>query len=185
MDTLTQAPCVACVSRLYGSFTTVEIDGSTYRVCDHCLLDADGPGKFEGCRDDLPLALALYALRRDGAYDSELSDDSLSVARFERYLLIEDSQGFVEVREFAGSTTAQAEMDGYEDDGLGASEDDAWLSYQNGGIAVSFAGKHVGTYERESRARAAVSLAMRKQGYYPNVWLAGEHGPGIRRIDVW
>jgi hypothetical protein len=76
-------------------------------------------------------------------------------------------------------------MDEFEDDGFGAQEDDGWISCDRGGYFASLGGKRLGTFERLSRAKAAISLEMRRSGYYPNVFLSGEHGPTVRRIDVW
>lgn len=188
LDTLTAPACLIDDNRSYASHETVEVEGQTFIVCDSCLENHRGPGKFEGEAGDdqsLALALVLHALAAEGWVDEALADESGSVSRIGRYLLVEDDRGFVEVRTFDSPEAAQRELDGYEDDGLGASEDDAWISSGTRGWEVSFAGKFIGTFKRESRARAAVSLEMRKSGYYPNVWLAGEHGPSVRRIDVW
>jgi hypothetical protein len=187
-ETLTTEPCTIDGNRTYVTHEVVTVDGENYLVCDSCLDAHRGPGKFEGeTQDDetLALALVLHALTLDGLTDAWLSDESGSVSRIGKYLLVEDGRGFVEVRTFADADAAQRELNGYEDDGLGASEDDAWISYSHGGIEVSFAGKYIGRFERLTRAQAAVSLEMRKSGYFPNVWLAGEHGPTVRRIDVW
>src|SRR5262252_1381285 len=115
METLTQIPCVACDSRAYGSYETVGIQGQAYRVCDHCLLNADGPGKFEACRDELALALTLYALSLNGWTDYTLTDEYAgSISQIDRYLLVEDERGFIEVREFVNGDVALRELYGYE-----------------------------------------------------------------------
>jgi hypothetical protein len=73
----------------------------------------------------------------------------------------------------------------YETVTVGADESDAYINYGRQGLEVSFDGKYIGRYETLRRAQAKVSLLMREHGYFPNVWLTGEHGPTIRRIDVW
>jgi hypothetical protein len=189
MTTTTIAPrvCDACAKRP-DSFEEVKLDGRTFRVCSDCLAQAEGPGRYDEIHeDDLPLAVALYAVALQGGGDWSLSDEwgSGSATKFGRVILVQDERGQLDLREFADAAAAEREMNSWEDDGMGASQDDAWISYTNRGIEVSFAGKHIGTFDRLTRAQACVSLAMRKEGYFPNVWVSGEHGPTVRRIDVW
>lgn len=188
METLTAIPCRVCESRAYVGHEDVTVGDEPYRVCDVCLADNSGPGKFEGNHSDyeLALALVLYALVLDGDMgDHSLIDESESAYQFGNLILVQDSQGFTDVREFSDAAAATREMDGWEDDGMGAHEDDGWISYESNGIHASLSGTHLGTFTRLSRAKAAISLEMRKTGYYPNVFLSGEHGPTVRRIDVW
>jgi hypothetical protein len=67
---------------------------------------------------------------------------------------------------------------------VGADEYDAYISWSRRGYEVSFEGKHVGTFETERRARAAVSVEMRRSGYFPNVYVVSDHG-NLHRIEVW
>ena len=163
----------------------VTVEPETFYVCEACIEQHAGPGKFEGNGDDLALALVLHALMLDSGEDHFLSDESGYMGQFGRFVLTVDDRGFVSAEEFASPEKAEARLNDAEDDGFGASEDDAWISLERGGYHVSFAAKSIGTFETERRARAAVSVEMRRTGYYPNVFLAGEHGPTVRRIDVW
>ena len=155
-------------------------------VCRFCISAADGPGRFEGNGDSLGLALVLDALSGISAEDHFLTDESYGyVGQFGRHLLVQDDRGFIEARSFASPEAAEREMNGYEDTGFGASEDDGWISYEPNGIYASLSGERLGRFDTLRRAQAAISVAMRKQGYYPNVFVSGEHGPSVRRIDVW
>jgi hypothetical protein len=166
--------------------TAVEVEGETYYVSHAAIEDASGPGRWQGeTGEQLALGLVLEHLDQDGGADWTLSDESGYCAQIDRHLLLQDSSGFMEVRSFATAALAEKEMSSYEDQGMGASEDDAYISYENNGIGVSFGGKHIGRFNTLRRAKACVSVEMRKSGYYPNVFLCGEHGPTIRRIDVW
>jgi len=189
METLTATPCVNCESRSYVEHVDVKIAGELYRVCDVCLADHDGPGKFEQVRHDdetLATALALYALDLAGSSEDFLSDEwNGHASRIGAFVLTVDGQGFVNFEEFDSEELASKWLYSLEDDGFGASEDDAFISYESNGIYASFGGKSLGRFERFTRAKAAISVEMRRQGYFPNVFVSGEHGPGVRRIDVW
>lgn len=188
MTTTTTAPhCAGCETLwAYDALEPVTIGEDVFYACPGCMDELEGPGKHEGIgEDDYALVVVLEYLRGISMEDHWLADESGYVGVFERHLLVEDSQGFVDVRTFTDHQAAMREINSYEDDGMGASEDDAYIAYERNGLYVSFAGKTVGTYETLRRAMAAVSVEMRRQGYFPNVWLTGEHGPTIRRIDVW
>jgi len=136
--------------------------------------------------DDMRLALTLEYLAGISGEDHMLTDDYYGYAsQFDRYIMLVDERGSVEVREYRDSDAAGREMDSFEDGGFGASEHDAWISSEIRGYSVSFDSKYIGTYPTLRRAQAKVSLLMRETGYYPNVFLAGEHGPSVRRISVW
>jgi hypothetical protein len=156
-----------------------------FYVCEDCIPEP-GPGRYQGMsEDDYPLAVALEALASGSFEDHFLSSDCEYAGQFGQHILYTDSQGFVTVETFSDSDQARLEMDRLEDNGMGADEDDAYIGYSHGRLEVSFDGKHIGTFTRLGRAKACVSLEMRKSGYFPNVWLTGEHGPTIRRIEVW
>jgi len=181
---ITPRKCVACDAwRAESETEAVTLDPDTLYVCDQCVEDAEGPGRFERSAD--ALTLALHSLSLDGE-DFFLTDDWQGyIGQFGRHVLTIDHDGFVESQSFTTPEKAYAWIAGVERDGFGANEDDAWISYEPRGLEVSFAGEHIGTFKTLRRARAAVSVEMRKQGYFPNVWLAGEHGPSVRMIDVW
>jgi hypothetical protein len=189
MNTLTATPCKVCESRAYVEHVDVTIDADVFRVCDVCLADHDGPGKFEGPARDgdeqLALALVLQSLDLDGCADHFLSDESGYAAAIDRFILTIDSSGFVDVQEYVDSAVALDRMNDFEGDGFGAQGDDGWISCERGGYFASLGGKRLGTFERLTRAQAAISLEMRRSGYFPNVFLAGEHGHSVRRVDVW
>ena len=164
---------------------TVAIGGDTFYVCDICRNHLAGPGKHQAvAEDDRALCIVLYHLYLNDSLDHWLTDENYGFAGIaDRFMLLEDSSGFVEVRTFASADAAMREMNSFEDDGFGASEWDAWISEDRGGYAVSFDGKYVDTYPRLNRAKAKVALLMRDSGYFPNVFLQGERG-SVRRIDV-
>lgn len=58
-------------------------------------------------------------------------------------------------------------------------EDDAYL-WPTGPLgsrtSASFAGKYLGEFKTERRARAAVRLAMTREQFWPNVWTVSDHG---------
>lgn len=181
--------CVTCrKQRRPLDCEAVTIGSDTSFVCHFCIDEtASMPGRMEGIHEsDLPLALVLDYLAGISMEDYFLSDEGWGYAGvFDRHILTIDCRGFYDVTSFQTHDLAMREVNAMEDDGMGASDEDAYISYGNHGIEVSLAGKHLGTFTTERRARAAVSVAMRKEGFYPNVWLTGEHGPTIRRIEVW
>jgi hypothetical protein len=160
--------------------------------CRDCALDHNGRGKFEAYSDSgddpdlqpLGIALILYSLAMSGMADDSCGNEWEHLDRIENFLLFSDSQGFVRFDEFDSAAKAETDFDSYYSDGLGANEDDAYVSFERGEWNASFAGKHLGSYPRESRAKAAISLEMRKSGYYPNVWYS-DQGGGISLISVW
>ena len=183
---ITSHQCVQCDQfKASRHLDVVQIGADTYYVCETCS-DLSGPGKYQAVDEsDWALCVVLEWLAGVSSMDHWLSDESGYAGVSDRYMLIEDDRGFVEVREFTSVDAAMREMNSFEDDGFGASDMDAYISCDRNGYGVSFDGKFVGTYGTERRARAKVSLLMRETGYYPNVYLTGEHGPTIRRIEVW
>lgn len=179
--------CVTC-EKWYGEkhTETTVIDDEGFHVCENCIADLAGPGKHEGVHEnERGLCLVLESIIGHDGQDHWLSDEWNGwVGVIGRYVYLEDSRGFVEVREYSDKESAAKYVDSLERDGFGASEDDAWINSEYRGYSVSFSGKHIDTYDSLRRARAAVSLEMRRSGYYPNVWLAGERG-NVQMIEVW
>jgi hypothetical protein len=164
----------------------VTVGADTFAVCEGCASAYESPGRGEGINeDDRALAAVLEHLAGISMEDHWLADESGYVGVFDRYLLVTDDRGFVDVRTYADHAAAMREIDSYEDNGLGADEHDAWISSEYAGYGVSFDGKYVGKYESLRRAQACVSVLMRKHGYFPNVWLDNGGSSGIRRITVW
>lgn len=157
-----------------------EADTAPAYACAQCIEDHDAPGKFEALRHDrraLGVALILNAWSLDGAEDDRMYSEGWgSCERLGRFLLMTDSSGFVTIEEHDTDAKAEEEFTRYYVQGWGASEDDAYISDDRDGYAVSFEGRHLGTFERETRARAAISLEMRRTGYYPDVWHVNERG---------
>lgn len=166
--------------------------------CQVCHDAHDSPGKFSQARgfhrSELGKALILYSWSGDCSYQ----DDSMSnegwgyCGRFGRYLLFEDTSGFVTFEEFDSDEKANKRFDELYCAGMGASEDDFYIQAGRNGIEVwqSYKQIHVWPsrneeYVTERRALAAVSLEMRKQGYYPNVWICGERGDMRLAKGVW
>lgn len=180
--------CIVCEgSRPEWAYQAVTVGDDSYTVCEGCANEYAGPGRGEGIDDDdRPLAAVLEHFAGLGMEDHMLADGSGYAGQFSEHILIVDDRGFVDVRTFPNADAARREMDSFENDGMGASEDDAYIRYDGSrGLSVSFAGKFIGSYPTLRRAKACVSVLMRREGYYPNVWLTHEHGPTIRRISVW
>lgn len=187
MQVVTSHKCVACDSFHADSrLEPVTVGSDVFYACESCESCMDGPGKHEGVDEsDRALCVVLEHLAGISWEDYWLSDDYQGyVGVFDRFMLVEDERGFVDVRTFADADSAMRECNSFEDRGFGADENDAYIGISNRGYEVSFDGKYVDTYPRLNRAMAKVSLLMRDSGYYPNVFLTGEHGPTIRRIDV-
>ena len=113
------------------------------------------------------------ALEADRTNYSALSGESFS--QIGRRVLAEDSQGFVELLDFATA----AEADAWMDDHIMFEEGDAWIEYQRDGrwhVSCDDIGSRVFArdgYPSERRARAALRLATYHAGIYPNVWVEG------------
>jgi len=162
--------------------------------CARCVDDNSGRGKFEGnssSRGDLGKALILYAWCMMSSEDDFMSSEGYGYCGlFGRYLLFEDTSGFVTFSDEGTPEKAQSEFDRLYKDGMGASEDDAYISCDMGRWYVSFGGKELKVWPNrmgeltERRCLAAISLEMRRTGFYPNVW--EEYGYGVRLVDrVW
>lgn len=178
--------CVGCGWLKPASFLDeVTVGADTFYVCGPCQNNLAGPGKHELVHEsDRALCVVLEHLASESGEDWMLTDEWQGYAgQFDRYVLLEDSRGFVEVREYDDAATATREMQDWEDEGFGASEWDAWISEDRGGYAVTFEGKYVDTFPRLNRAKAKVSLLMRDSGYYPNAFLQDARGT-VRRVDV-
>lgn len=156
-------------------------------ACAECVHEHDGAGAFEGLHgSELGKLLILDAWSGDGSYEDDhmASDGWGYCARIGRYLYMHDTQGFRSFQEHATVALADAEFTRLYLDGWGACEDDAYITDDRDGYAVSFEGKYLGTFPRYNRARAAISLAMRKGGFFPSVWHCTERG-GITNVEVW
>lgn len=166
----------------------IKEDENAAYACADCVLDHSGRGKFEAAgstRGDIGKALILYACSMDGMEDDRMYQEGWGYcAIIGRFLLMEDDRGFVTFEEFESDDKAWEKFDRYYSSGWGAQDDDAYISDERGGYSVSFNGKYIGTFERYNRARAAVSLEMRKSGFYPSVWHVEERGD-ISNVSVW
>ena len=187
MQVVTSHQCVSCEKfRANRQLEPVVVGTETFYACDACVDALAGPGKHEGVDEsDRALCLVLGHLAGISFMDHWLTDDySGYVGVVDRFMLVEDERGFVDVRTFKSADEAMRELNSFEDDGFGASEWDGWISSERNGYAVSLDGKTIGTYPRLNRALAAMAIAQRDAGYYPNTFLSGEHGPSVRRIEV-
>lgn len=170
--------------------------GDPGHCCIYCVRDNDGLGKFESYKthgdepdySELGTALILHAWASEA--DDFMSPEWGYLAMFQTghlqggYIYIEDDRGFVTFDEYTSAKSLQKAWDDLYDSGAGATEDDAYISWHRGEYSVSFSGSHLGNYETERRARAAVSLEMRKTGFYPSVWTVSDHG-NLCPISVW
>ena len=171
--------------------------------CLPCAEANNHPGKFEkysdNCGDgepylgDMGKALILYHWMLDSGEDNFMSNQGWGYCgQFGKYLLTEDTNGFVEFEEFDDAAAAQKKFDALYDDGWGASEDDIYVTHYNGKWKAWVCGKEIHVYENHagevtrSRVLAAISLHMRKTGYFPSIWEEHERG-GLTNIgaEVW
>jgi hypothetical protein len=164
--------------------------------CALCVEAHDSPGKFEanrGSRGDLAKALILYAWMLDSGEDDFMSSDGYGYCgRFGQYLLFEDERGSVSFWDEGTPEKAQKEFDRLHDDGMGAQEDDFYIQSGRNGYEVWQGHKEIHVwpsrnedYVTERRARAAISLEMRRTGCFPNVWNVGERGDVSPAKDIW
>ena len=159
---------------------------------DWCCLDCaeahNGPGKFEAYRDDLGSlgkCLILNTWSLDGDEDEYMSSEGWGYCgRFENYLLYHDTSGFVTYDEFDTVDEAVHSYLSIFEDGMGASEFDAYVFDERGKYGASLEGKHLGVYDTRRRAVAAVRLECMRTGYYPNLWYEGERG-NMMLIHDW
>ena len=165
--------------------------------CKLCHDAHNGPGKFEACigsnRSELGKALILYSWSLDSSEDDYMSNDGWGYCgRFGQYLLFEDTRGAVSYWDEGTEEKADKEFQRLYRDGWGSSEDDAYISQERyGRWYVTMGGKEINVWENKlgevtaRRCIAAVSLEMRKQGYYPNVWIVNERGDLQLAERVW
>lgn len=101
-----------------------------------------------------------------------------------RFLLFATDHSGWEYDEFRSAEDAARRYESLFADGMGVNEYDAFITDDRGGYAVSFDGKYLDTFETEHRARAAVSVAMRKENYFPRVWRVNDRG-NVHLTEVW
>lgn len=171
---LNPAYCVVC-STWKNPADMVAGIGTDYACSDCVEPNVLSYGRFDAYRCD-PISMAkvmiLSELDMNSAADDYMGNtDSLYVARFGCFLLYRDSQGFVTFDELANVEAAEKEYQSLYESGYGADEFDAFIFYDRNGIALSVEGKHIGTYPRMTRARAAMRLYATTHGYYPPLWL--------------
>ena len=165
-------------------------DGADGKCCYACLEPVKRFGKFQAYSNDpdsLATALILYSWSMDSSSDDVMGNtDSYGYfERFGNFITCHDSQGFFTYEEFSSVESAEKEWNRYSENGASADEYDAYIEFQwNSGYSVSFNAEHLGNFDTERRARAAVSVEMRKTGYYPSVWIVSDHG-NIHSTSVW
>jgi hypothetical protein len=180
--------CKVCDRKSLRSVHVPKIDGESYKCCHTCVEEHDHPGKFEAHRGDeekMALALVLESLWRDGCEDEFMWNEGWgSIAMIDRFLIWEDTSGFVDFEEFDDVAKAQKRFDRYFEEGWGADENDAYIyhDYYRGWKAV-FEGKELNVWTNNydegitrRRCLARIRLEMIRTGYYPNVWEEGYHG---------
>lgn len=174
-----------------------EIAGES--CCMPCAVANNHPGKFqqysssdeeaflEHCAEGMGKALILYEWAMNGSEDESMGPEGWGrTTRFDNYLLNESEHGFVDFDEYKTVEEAQKEYEKLYKDGWGQDENDIYLSFERGEWRA-FDGesqKVIPVWPRShgedridrNRMRAAISLYMRKNGYYPNVWEVNERG---------
>lgn len=156
----------------------LELEGDS--VCRQCVGDADSPGRYQAHRHDvesLATVLLLEAWSMISAEDDFMSNEGWGyLARFGRYLYNVDTSGFHSFEEFADDIAADKRFQELYSDGWGASEDDATVEFSRGEYVLHVGYEHIGSYPRETRARAAMRLWSERNGFFPNLWRVGERG---------
>lgn len=173
------------------------------RCCMVCANDHNHSGKFEryACSDPqyfdaeaMGKALLYYAFLGSGDEDDAMSNEGWGYcARFENVLVFEDTQGFVTYDEFKDTEAAEKKFNEYYIDGWGAQEDDIYITHEMyRGWQAWESGKQIHVWARRNeeypdrrRVLAAISLHMRKTGYFPNVWEETHHGIKHIGTEVW
>jgi hypothetical protein len=167
--------------------------------CVPCAVAHNHPGKFEKWSyreledfrnhgmEDMGKALILYAWSLDSGEDNHMSNEGWGYCgMFGKFLLTENTQGFIDFDEYKDVSEAQAEFDRLYSDGWGADESDYYLQFDNRrGRYTAYdgdAGKEIEVWEDahgeigRRRALASISRHMRKTGYFPSIWEVGERG---------
>lgn len=196
--------CIVCDKQTV-SAKAAEIEDAA--CCMTCAESHNGPGKFEQysarepedfrkyCAEAMGKALILYTWSLDSSWDDYMWQEGWgTVIQFGLYVLQEDDRGFVTFEEFDSAEKLQKQWDEWYSNGWGASEDDYYVQHDyHTGWEVYVAGKKIHLYPSPTeeavtrrRALAAVSLEMRRSGFYGSVWETGERGD-IREIskEVW
>lgn len=151
-------------------------------MCDSCVQEAEESRKY-----DSPLALLLWTVDQNGFADDFMGDtDGYGYfAQVGDYIMSVDSQGFVCAEGPYDPERMERKWDRYYSDGAGMSYGDYLVSYGWRNGYTAYAGsRDLGTYERESRALAAVSLEARRSGYYGPCWRVGERGD-VSLVHYW
>jgi hypothetical protein len=166
----------------------------TEGICQTCIDNACGPGKYEsyGKNDEhLAEALMLEAWSLRSMDDEYMASNGDYCGRFDNYLLIIDDRGFVTYERYDTTEEAQKTYDRYFASGWGADEDDIYVSYEGArGVEIYCEGKQIPCRPNanhrisENRIDAAINLHMAKWGYYPNVWNSDRGGYSLRKIKV-
>jgi hypothetical protein len=184
--------CIVC-DRKTVSEIAAQIDDAV--CCRACTESHDGPGAFQvystgdGYRDleKLGKCLILHAWLMQGMEDDAMWNDGWGYcARFGEYLFSTDRQGFHSFEEYLSVEAAEKAFMDYYRDGWGASENDAYIENTHHGYEISFDGKSLDVWARQSafdprgidekRCIARVRLEAMKTGYYPNLWLVFDDG---------
>jgi hypothetical protein len=159
-------------------------------ACMDCVSDHANPGRFEKYvhnPEELGTVLILdHWSRNDGADEYMHAQGWGYCGLFDKYLLYEDDQGFVTYDEFPTREKATEQYERWFNDGWGAQEDDAYISYESHRPEIYFNGKPLEVWPdatgelTERRMLARIRLEMIRTGFYPNVWI--DQGRGSLRL---
>ena len=121
-----------------------DVNGSPFYCCADC--GEPRPGKFEGNgdRNGRGIAQILYSWSMSSSEDDIMTSEGWGYCgRFGKFLLMEDSQGFVTYSDEGSEEAAEKEFSRLYAEGWGADEDDAYISPQGYGRKpyVSFGSK--------------------------------------------
>jgi hypothetical protein len=158
-------------------------------LCDACCEVAKLSSKFDSAD-----AMALYSLDSGAEDDWAHSEGWGYLARMGKWIVSEDTQGFVYARDCDTPERADREFQILYDEGYGADEDDAYIAYDSGRWHVTFEGRDLNVWPTqrsrhdydegitERRAIARVRLEAMRTGFYPNAWLVNDRGD-MRRVS--
>jgi hypothetical protein len=143
----------------------------------------DGPDGVEWREDDRDeiVKAACETFHGHGFGDDELGDvDGFGhFYRVSRWTVETDTRGFSTVTEHGSEEEAIAWWATLEEEWrefCGPDDEDAVMTdLPSGGYSVSFAGRHLGNFDRDGAERA-IRETMEREQYWPDVWVVSDHG---------
>jgi hypothetical protein len=163
-------------------------------VCDECVDQARGPGKFEAHKEDeeLRTAIVLYALSNMGyedecmgnverkGYISRFNFRDMPMQPARSYFMKIDNYGFVEY-ESAWEDKADQRWKYLYDIGYGSDEDDGYITEnRNKKYEAILCGEELGVFDTHFEAKSAILVAASNCSHYPDIWVVRGDGEMYR-----